>query len=93
MISIFFCEAFNPRSTDFIRNKYKKKLAQFEEICDIISYLGNSLVSREYKPFSDVPVFEKIAVVLKFQVLGINILSCLQVQIWDLDTWRRSSDL
>ena len=35
--------AYNPKSNNYVRNKYKKKLAQFEETCQIIGYLSSSM--------------------------------------------------
>lgn len=40
--------AFNPKSNKYTRNKFKRKLAQFEEQCNLIVYLS-SLMKQGYK--------------------------------------------
>ncbi len=47
--------AYNPRSPDYIRRKYKKKLMQFEETCELIQYLGDNMTKR-YKEPKDRPI-------------------------------------
>ena len=42
--------AYNPRSSVYIRKKYKQKLAQFEETCELIKYLGNNMTVRYRDP-------------------------------------------
>ncbi|KAM4041197.1 adenylate kinase 9 isoform 2-T2 [Anomaloglossus baeobatrachus] len=44
----YHLKAYNPRNSDYIRKKYKKKMEQFVECCDLITYLGNKM-SRKYK--------------------------------------------
>ncbi len=34
----------------YIRKKYKQKLAQFEETCELIKYLGNNMTVRYRDP-------------------------------------------
>ena len=42
--------AFNPKSPDYIRRKYKKKLQQFQETCELIKYLGDNMTRRYKEP-------------------------------------------
>ncbi|XP_061126066.1 adenylate kinase 9 [Syngnathus typhle] len=51
----FYMKAFNHRSTEHIRQMYKKKLACFEENCDLIPYLS-SVMRANYKFHSKRPV-------------------------------------
>ncbi|XP_023368209.1 adenylate kinase 9 [Otolemur garnettii] len=41
-------KAFNPRSSEYTRKKYKKKMEQFVERCELITYLGAKM-TRKYK--------------------------------------------
>ncbi|XP_045150541.1 adenylate kinase 9 [Echinops telfairi] len=41
-------KAFNPKSSGYTRNKYKKKMDQFVERCELITYLGAKM-TRNYK--------------------------------------------
>uniref|UniRef100_A0A3Q2DV89 Cilia- and flagella-associated protein 206 n=1 Tax=Cyprinodon variegatus TaxID=28743 RepID=A0A3Q2DV89_CYPVA len=69
----FYLKAFNPNGTNSTRQKYKKKLASFEENSELIPYL--SLVMRGgYKPPSERPVdFDfKLNRFLALKVLGSN---------------------
>ena len=52
-VCLFFT-AYNPKSSEYIRKKYKKKLAEYENTCDLISYLGNTM-TRRYKEPKDRP--------------------------------------
>ncbi|XP_070781653.1 adenylate kinase 9 [Enoplosus armatus] len=51
----FYLKAFNPNSTDYTRQKYKKKLALFEENCALIPYLSSTM-SENYMPPSERPI-------------------------------------
>ena len=42
--------AFNPKSSDYVRKKYKKKLERFEETCQLIKYLGDNMTVRYKDP-------------------------------------------
>ncbi|XP_069866381.1 adenylate kinase 9 isoform X2 [Dipodomys merriami] len=44
----FHLKAFNPKSSEYIRRKYKKKMEQFMERCELITYLGAKM-TRKYK--------------------------------------------
>ncbi|XP_048210476.1 adenylate kinase 9 [Perognathus longimembris pacificus] len=44
----FHLKAFNPKSSEYIRKKYKKKMEQFMERCELITYLGAKM-TRKYK--------------------------------------------
>uniref|UniRef100_A0A3Q3Q5R8 Uncharacterized protein n=2 Tax=Monopterus albus TaxID=43700 RepID=A0A3Q3Q5R8_MONAL len=51
----FYLKAFNHKSTDYTRQKYKKKLALFEENCTLIPYLS-SIMRGNYKPPNECPI-------------------------------------
>jgi len=42
--------AYNPKSSEYVRRKYKKKLEQFEETCELIRYLGDHMTVRYKEP-------------------------------------------
>ena len=42
--------AFNPKSSEYVRKKYKKKLDKFEETCNLIRYLGDNMTVRYKEP-------------------------------------------
>uniref|UniRef100_A0A3B4FUV1 Cilia- and flagella-associated protein 206 n=1 Tax=Pundamilia nyererei TaxID=303518 RepID=A0A3B4FUV1_9CICH len=50
-----YLKAFNHRSTDSIRQMYKKKLASFEENCMLIPYLS-TVMKGNYRPPSERPI-------------------------------------
>ena len=54
-ILLFFPTAFNPKSSEYVRKKYKKKLEQFEETCELIRYLGDNM-SRRYREPQERPI-------------------------------------
>ncbi|XP_063757950.1 adenylate kinase 9 [Eleginops maclovinus] len=51
----FYLKAFNHKSTDYTRQKYKKKLALFEENCALIPYLSSTMRGN-YRPPSERPL-------------------------------------
>ncbi|XP_071335378.1 adenylate kinase 9 isoform X3 [Trachinotus anak] len=51
----FYLKAFNHKSTDYTRQKYKKKLALFEENCALIPYLSSTMRGN-YRPPSECPI-------------------------------------
>lgn len=42
--------AYNPKSSDFVRKKYKRKLAKFDEQCQLIAYLSASMKTGYQEP-------------------------------------------
>ncbi|XP_074541277.1 adenylate kinase 9 [Halichoeres trimaculatus] len=51
----FYLKAFNHQSTEYSRQKYKMKLALFEENCELIPYLNSTMRGR-YRPPSERPI-------------------------------------
>eukprot|EP00794_Sanderia_malayensis_P000181 gene181-794_t len=51
----YHLKANNPKSSDYVRRKYKKKLDQFEACCELIEYLGKNM-TRRYKDPEDRPL-------------------------------------
>ena len=51
----YLSSAYNPKSSDYVRKKYKKKLMKFEEQCELIKYLGDNMTIR-YKDPRDRPI-------------------------------------
>lgn len=47
---LFDILAINPNSTDYVHKKYKRKLLQFEETCELITYLGHNMTRRYQEP-------------------------------------------
>ena len=50
MKPILFIVAYNPRSSTYVREKYHKKLQNFEQQCKLISYLGHSMKTGYKEP-------------------------------------------
>nr|XP_048700778.1 adenylate kinase 9 isoform X2 [Caretta caretta] len=48
-------KAYNPRSSEYVRKKYKRKLEQFIDHCDLIPYLGTKM-TRKYKEPQNRPI-------------------------------------
>uniref|UniRef100_A0A8C4PJ28 Cilia- and flagella-associated protein 206 n=1 Tax=Equus asinus TaxID=9793 RepID=A0A8C4PJ28_EQUAS len=44
----FHLKAFNPKGSEYTRKKYKRKMEQFMERCELITYLGAKM-TRKYK--------------------------------------------
>ncbi|XP_078504661.1 adenylate kinase 9 isoform X3 [Lissotriton helveticus] len=51
----YHLKAYNPRQPDYVRKKYKKKMDQFLENCELITYLGNKM-TRKYKEPQNRPI-------------------------------------
>lgn len=47
--------AYNPKSSEYVRKKYKQKLMRFEEECELIGYLGKEMTNRYREP-EDLPI-------------------------------------
>lgn len=48
--STVIISAYNPKSSDYVRKKYKQKLHKFEETCQLIRYLGDNMTVRYRAP-------------------------------------------
>nr|XP_056712755.1 adenylate kinase 9 [Euleptes europaea] len=46
----YHLKAFNPRSSDYVRKKYKRKLDRFIENCELIPYLGTKMTKKYKEP-------------------------------------------
>ncbi|XP_038656937.1 adenylate kinase 9 [Scyliorhinus canicula] len=51
----YHLKAHNPKSYDYVKKKYVKILEQYEEHCELISYLGSKM-TRKYREPKDRPV-------------------------------------
>ncbi|XP_075718379.1 adenylate kinase 9 isoform X2 [Rhinoderma darwinii] len=51
----YHLKAYNPRNSDYIRKKYKTKMEQFVECCELITYLGNKMTGK-YKELQRRPI-------------------------------------
>uniref|UniRef100_A0A665WS67 Uncharacterized protein n=1 Tax=Echeneis naucrates TaxID=173247 RepID=A0A665WS67_ECHNA len=51
----FYLKAFNHNNTDYVCQKYKKKLAFFEENCALIPYLSSTMTGN-FRPPSERPI-------------------------------------
>ncbi len=49
---IVFSSAFNPRSSVFVRTKFKKKMTQFEEQCSLVVYLSSQMKQGYSEPIN-----------------------------------------
>lgn len=47
---IIFSEAYNPKSTEYRRKKYKQKLIYFEEKCQLINFLYKQTTLKYKEP-------------------------------------------
>ncbi|XP_056422277.1 adenylate kinase 9 isoform X3 [Hyla sarda] len=46
----YHLKAYNPQNSDYVRKKYKKKMEQFVECCELITYLGNKMTHKYKEP-------------------------------------------
>ncbi|EDO38691.1 predicted protein [Nematostella vectensis] len=46
----YHLKAYNPKSSEYVRKKYKQKLQKFEEQCELIKYLGQEMTSLYREP-------------------------------------------
>ncbi|XP_030411946.1 adenylate kinase 9 isoform X2 [Gopherus evgoodei] len=51
----YHLKAYNPKSSEYVRKKYKRKLEQFIDHCDLIPYLGTKM-TRKYKEPQNRPI-------------------------------------
>ncbi|XP_077158489.1 adenylate kinase 9 isoform X2 [Paroedura picta] len=64
----YHLKAFNPRSSDYVRKKYKRKLDRFIDNCELIPYLGTKM-TKKYKEPQNRPIdFDhKLQIFLSFR--------------------------
>ncbi|CAH1800208.1 unnamed protein product [Owenia fusiformis] len=46
----YHLKAYNPKSSEYVRKKYKQRLMQFEESCELIKYLGDTMTVKFKEP-------------------------------------------
>uniref|UniRef100_A0ABM5G8U0 Adenylate kinase 9 isoform X3 n=1 Tax=Pogona vitticeps TaxID=103695 RepID=A0ABM5G8U0_9SAUR len=46
----YHLKAYNPRSSDYVRKKYKRKLDRFIDHCELIPYLGTKMTQKYKEP-------------------------------------------
>ena len=51
-INLICLLAYNPKASEYVRSKYKRKLETFESQCELIKYLGRNM-TRKYKEPED----------------------------------------
>lgn len=67
----YHLKAYNPKSSVYIRKKYKQKLDKFEETCNLIRYLGDNMTLR-YKDPNERPVDFDSKLEIFFALKGIE---------------------
>ncbi|XP_075059003.1 adenylate kinase 9 isoform X2 [Mixophyes fleayi] len=50
LYTAYHLKAYNPQKSDYIRNKYKKKMEQFVKCCELLTYLGNKMTHKYKEP-------------------------------------------
>ena len=48
--SSIYVLAYNPKASEYVRKKYKKKLESFEVQCDLIKYLSRNMTRKFKEP-------------------------------------------
>ncbi|KAJ3607116.1 hypothetical protein NHX12_026630 [Muraenolepis orangiensis] len=54
----YYLKAVNPHSSDYVRQKYKKRLVSFEESCELIPYLASTMMRTGTSPSAQPADFE-----------------------------------